>query len=73
MQQVVAVEAVHHVYVVPVVPQSVSQPVEVDRVTAEAPWRVERGQVQEIERAHHESRGCAPLYREGAPLDKELA
>ena len=57
VQQVVAVEAVHHVHVMPVVSQCMSQPVEVDRVTAEAPRRVERGQVQDIQGARHDTGG----------------
>src|SRR5262245_24864620 len=58
MQKVITVDAMHHVHVMTGVPQAVTEPVQIDGVSAKTVRRIESGQMQKVQwtRGH----GTAP-------------
>ena len=62
MQQVVGIDAVNHIYVMPLVAQSMRQTVQLHGVATKAVRRVKRGEVEEAEGAiGHRPCACAPV------------
>ena len=50
MQKVIGIDAMDHIDLMTGIAQGMTQIIQVDRVAAETVWRVERGQVQKVER-----------------------